>query len=55
MRSLDSLKLRLYLAGLSWEVGQDPRGDLICELLRDAVRLIGEFVVPALNRQSEKA
>ena len=49
MYSQVSSKLRLRLAGLSLEVGKDPLGDLIRELLRDAIRLIGEFVVPALD------
>lgn len=49
MHSRKPSKLRLRLAVLSWEVGQDPRGDLICELLGDAIRFIGKLVVSSLD------
>ena len=42
-------ELCLHLAGRSWEVGVNPRNDLVGELLVHAIRFVGELVVSALE------
>ena len=53
VRSSGSSKLCLHLISLPLEVGKDPCGDLIGEPVIHSVRLIGEFMVSALDEPNQ--